>query len=127
MIPRGSGPRGGAPVLPQGSPPRPVQTQLFLLRPSIESQFLAFHEANPHVLRLLEGMCAELLAAGRDRVGMKMLWEVLRWKVLLRVKEAEELDPYKLNNNFTSRYARLLLDRNPALRGVLEIRELRSP
>lgn len=35
-------------------------------------------------------------------------------------------EQWKLNNNFTSRYARLLLENEPELEGLFEIRSLRS-
>ena len=33
---------------------------------------------------------------------------------------------WKINNDYRSRYSRMLLDWNPQLRGVLDTRELRS-
>lgn len=91
-------------------------------RLSIEEQFQAFHSANPQVYELLRSLALQMVRAGRERIGAKMLWERLRWEYAL----ATTGDAYKLNNNLTSRYARLLMEREPVLAGAFETRELRS-
>ena len=52
-----------------------------------------------------------------------MLFEVLRWEWIIRglPDTAEE---FKLNNNYTSRYARLIMESEPGLEGVFETRRL---
>jgi len=52
-----------------------------------------------------------------------MLWEVLRWNRFLATADPEA---WKLNNNYHSRYARLLMTNNPELAGVFELRELKE-
>ena len=88
---------------------------------SIEEQFQAFHRANPQVYDLLRSLALAMVRAGRDRIGAKMLWERLRWEYALQTA-----GEYRLNNNLTSRYARLLMDQEPELAGRFETRELRS-
>lgn len=89
---------------------------------SIEEQFQAFHEANPHIYRLLRALALDYKRSGRSRCGIKMLYEVLRYRSGVYTTG----EPYKLNNNFTSLYARLLMDREPELEGFFEIRERRA-
>jgi hypothetical protein len=72
--------------------------------------------------KTLREKALELVAAGRKRLSIKMLFEVLRWEHLLTTTDPD----FKMNNNYHSRYARLLMDRNPTLRGVFETRELHS-
>jgi hypothetical protein len=55
---------------------------------------------------------------------MKMLWETCRYFTILGASLDDE--PFRLNNNFTSRYARLLADQEPELADVFETRRLRS-
>ena len=84
--------------------------------------FCEFHRANPHVyIRLLE-MARELVTKGHARVGMKMLFEALRWERMLQT----DGEPFKLNNNFHSLYARMLMELNEDLGGVFEVRGLVS-
>lgn len=87
-----------------------------------QERFEAFHRANPAVYDALERMTAELVAAGRTRVGIGMLFEVLRWQHQLRTAGGD----FKLNNNFRSRYARLLMDRHPEWNDVFELRRLHT-
>lgn len=90
---------------------------------SIEEDFWAFHMANPQVYAGLVRLAREWRARrGSQRVGMKMLFEVLRWHVALTTQG----DVFKLNNNYTSYYARLIMDREPDLDGVFEIRRLHA-
>lgn len=91
---------------------------------TIEEAFLAFHEANPHVYELLVSLARKAKARGRSRIGMKMLYEVARWHFYLNAKSEDE---YALNNNYTSRYARLMQDREPDLADMFETRKLNAP
>lgn len=87
---------------------------------SIQQQFLAYHERHPEVYRLLVTLARKACAKGR-KVGMKCLWERLRWEIWI-----SRDDDFKLNNNYTSRYARLIMEREWDLRGYFETRELKS-
>lgn len=89
----------------------------------LDAQFAEFNQANPHVYWTLLRLAREARARGRTKVGIKMLYEVCRWEMTLQTSGDEE---YKLNNNFTSRYARLLMQHNPELAGFFEIRAMAS-
>lgn len=90
---------------------------------SIDRRFQAFHAGNPGVYEALVRLAREARAQGLERVGIGLLWEVLRWELLHKRVEA---DGYKLNNIYRSRYARLIMANEPDLAGVFEVRELRS-
>lgn len=87
-----------------------------------EADFREFHRQNPHVYRILRQMALDYRRAGNDRCGMKMLWEVLRYTSSVQTSG----EPYKLNNNYTALYARLLMDQERELRGFFETRERRA-
>ena len=53
-------------------PPTPIDT--------IQSKFEDFHRINPWVFDRLERLTIDLLARGQAKVGLKMLFEVLRWQ-----------------------------------------------
>lgn len=89
---------------------------------SIQERFEEFHRLNSWVLTELERMTQEYLDAGRTKVGMKMLVEVLRWNHDLTTKG----DPFKLNNIYSSRYARKLIERHPEWEEVFQLRELQT-
>lgn len=89
---------------------------------TIDAKFAEFHAANPHVYEMLVQLAYEATDANKRRIGIKALWERLRWDLWL----AADGDEYRLNNNFTSRYVRLIEEREPGLRGLFEQRRLRA-
>ncbi len=88
---------------------------------TIQDRFAAFHEANPQVFVALRDMALDLVRRGHGRIGIGMLYETLRYSAL-RTSGKD----YKLNHDFRSRYARLLVDTVPELAGCIELRRLRS-
>jgi hypothetical protein len=90
---------------------------------TIQERFERFHRCNPWVYEQLRHRAHELLNRGHRKIGIKMLFEVLRWQYYMQT-----FDPsgWKLNNNFTSRYARLLMEKDPALRNAFETRTIKS-
>ena len=89
---------------------------------TIQSRFLAFHAANPHVYEAFRRAALALRDRGRRRYGAKAIYETMRYMMALQT----EGDEFKLNNDYTSRYARMLLERHPEeFEGFLELRRLR--
>ena len=101
---------------------RPMITPQHVAGETIQERFEEFHRLNPWVLAPLETMVTEYLAAGRRRVGMKMLVEILRWNHDTRTTG----DVFKLNNDMTSRYARRLVQLHPEWEKAIARRELRT-
>jgi hypothetical protein len=91
---------------------------------SIEARFRKFHLDNPHVYTKLCELAREARRAGHGKIGIGMLWEVLRWQTFIATRSGE---PFKLNDHFPSRYARLIMDLESDLEGVFNTRELRTP
>ncbi len=90
---------------------------------SIQTKFLHFHARNPAVYSGLVSLAREAKMRGRSKVGMKQLFEVLRWQWMISGLP-DEHEHYKLNNNYTSRYARLIMEQEPTLDGIFETRVL---
>lgn len=91
---------------------------------TIDERFNAFHQANPHIYQALATLARQFLATGHRRLGIKMLWERLRWEMAIHADTDD--GAYHLNNIYTSRYARLLSEQEPDLHGCFELRELRA-
>lgn len=89
---------------------------------SIDDRFYWFHALNPSVYEALKQLALDAKRRGVKRYGMKALFEVLRYSHTLRTLS----DDFKLNNDFTSRYARMLMENEPELKGFFEKRELKS-
>lgn len=92
---------------------------LSLFGDSIQERFERFHDENPQVYATLVKLARGYAARG-ERRGIKHLWEVARY---MRWLETDG-DPFKLNNDFTSRYARKIMAREPDLAGFFDLREL---
>lgn len=89
---------------------------------TIEEMFWRFHDANPFVYDELVALARQGVRAGAHKLGIGMLFEVLRWNVALRTGG----DEFKLNNNYRSYYARLIMVNEPDLVGVFETRQLHA-
>jgi hypothetical protein len=94
---------------------------LFAGPTTIEERFRDFHERNPGVYSTLVRLAREAKAAGYTRIGIAMLYEVCRWQMLLGSDPNED---YKLNNDYRSHYARLIMANEPDLDGIFETRRL---
>ena len=100
--------------------------QASLFAPPIESRFEAFHHRHPDVYGNLVALAYQARNRGRDRIGIGMLFEVLRWEWTIAGLPDED-EQWRLNNNYRSRYARLIMADHPPLRGLFELRELKTP
>jgi hypothetical protein len=92
---------------------------------TIDVRFRDFHDANPLVYASLVRLAREAKGKGHERISIGMLWEVLRWNRLVAVVDLTS--EYELNDNYRSRFARLIMQQEPELDGIFEVRELRSP
>lgn len=92
--------------------------------PQHERAFWAFHHSNPHVYAKLAHLALQLRRSGVTRWGIKALWEVCRYELAIRTSASAR--SFRLNNNYTAYYARLLMERNAELRGFFETREHRG-
>lgn len=90
---------------------------------SIADRFAQFHADNGWVFEALEALCSDWLTRGHNRVGVKQMFEVIRWQYGRRTSGDQG---FRCNNDFTSRYARLLIDRHPEWAEAIETRRLRA-
>lgn len=83
-----------------------------------------FHEwasVNKHIVEWIEHEALRLKRAGFQHYSVKTLWEVARHHTALNEGPGSK---WKLNNSWTSRVARLLIERRPELDGFFELRRL---
>lgn len=89
---------------------------------TIQERFERFHELNPWVFEAYETLTADWLARGHKRIGVGMLTEVIRYEYARQTRG----DGFKVNNNFRSRYVRLLIAEHPEWAEAFETRKLRA-
>ncbi|AII28198.1 hypothetical protein VC74_gp72 [Mycobacterium phage Sparky] len=82
-------------------------------------RFEQFHAANPVVYVTLVRLAREWVRrTGRRKLGIKTLYERARWEIALATNDPD----YKLNNNYTAFYARLIMARCPDLHDMFDLR-----
>ena len=89
----------------------------------LDYEFAKFIEENPDIWQQFRMLAVKLKAKGIDRYGAKAIWEVLRYELAL--KSVTSGEKYALNNNFTSRFARKLMEEED-FAGFFELRQLKG-
>ncbi len=88
----------------------------------IQTQFLKFHTNNPGIYTDLVELARKAKKSGRSTYGIEVFFSLLRWEYEI----ANTGESFKLNNSFTSRYARLIMEQEPDLKGFFTTRNLVS-
>ena len=99
--------------------------QMILGGDTIQERFEAFHSEHPEVFDQLVDLARTALEHGRTRIGIGHLFEVLRWQRMI-AGLPDEAEDFKLNNDYRSRYARLIMRTVPELDGLFETRRITS-
>ena len=82
-----------------------------------------FIRDNPKIWFQFRLLAVKLKAKGIDRWGAKAIWEVLRYE--LAMKSVTTGETFALNNNYTSRFARKLMEEEE-FEGFFETRTLKG-
>ena len=88
----------------------------------IQRRFERFHRENPHIYKKLVELARQVKSRGLKHYSIASLFERLRWHFRFETKSEE---PFKLNNDFRSRYARLVMETESDLADFFDLRELR--
>lgn len=95
---------------------------LFDHNPSIDERFREFDRENPHVFRLFERFAREVREAGHTRYSADAILHRIRWHCNVEIRSHD----FKINDHFSSRYARLLVETDQSFANFFEFRRLRS-
>jgi len=85
--------------------------------------FRQFDADNPQVYRRLVELAREAMRSGRQRIGMRLLFERVRWDMLM---QTDSTDGFKINNNFAPHYARAIIARHQEFDGFFMLRACRG-
>ena len=91
---------------------------------TIRAKFDAFNTKHPEVYRELVKLARQWKQAGHSKLGIAALFERLRWEWHMSGVQSD--DGYKLSNNFKAHYARLIMEQEPDLDGIFNIRPLKA-
>lgn len=86
----------------------------------ITRDFVNFHADNPDVYAELVALARTWRTRGYAKLGIATVFEVLRWN---RYMDGKDKHGFKLNNNYRALYARLIMEQEPDLAGMFELRE----
>jgi len=89
---------------------------------ALQDRFLSFHAQNPQVYQKFRQFAHEARKS-RQRYGAKSIMERCRWHTDI---EQPCRSAFKINNSFTSRYARLLIGEDPSFSAFFETRALKA-
>ena len=96
-----------------------ISPQLPLWCSEVAARFDEFHTANPRIYQVLVTFARQWVAStGRHKLGIKTLYERARWEIALATSDPD----FKLNNNFTAYYARLIMVQESDLAGLFDLR-----
>lgn len=103
---------------------RDMQDMLFPTKPTIQERFDKFDAEHPDVYELFKHYAWQLKQAGRTHFSSDAILHRIRWHHAINPDHDES---FKLNDHFSSRYARKLISDEPeAFGGFFETRVLKS-
>lgn len=85
---------------------------------TIGEAFAEFHAENPAVYQMFKKYFFELYTSGARKTSAKLITERVRWESMIKTNG----EPYKINNNFTSYYARLFIKDFSSFKDCFETR-----
>jgi hypothetical protein len=89
----------------------------------IDDRFARFHYDNPHVYDELVRLARRAQSRGHKTIGIELLFAVIRWESMMTTRDSSG---FKLNDHYTSRYARMIMEREPDLNNMFRTRKLRA-
>jgi len=75
--------------------------------------FQQYHEDNPQIYEAFKKYAFQLINRGYKRIGAKQICEIIRWHSMVGGDGI-----FKVNNNYTSGYARLFMEDFPKYDGI---------
>lgn len=88
---------------------------------TLTARWWSFHLRHPDVYDGLVRLARQARQRGVERLGIGLIYEVLRWETMMGADVPSE-EPFKLNNDYRSSYARWLMETCPDLDGLFMTR-----
>jgi len=84
--------------------------------------FKTYHEAHPKLYELFKKYAYQMKNSGRKYYGAQSIVERIRWDMNIN----HNSDEFKINNNFSSMYSRLLISDYPEFKDFFRTRKTRG-
>ena len=88
-----------------------------------KEKFEQFHQQHPEVAKEIIQRAREVKAVGFATFGARRIWEGMRWYFSLKQGPNSQ---FKLNDHLVPYYARFVMDTQPDLAGLFELRKLHN-
>jgi len=111
-------------ITPQDVPADRVNAK-YAPRPSIQEHFEGYHATNPEVYETLVILARQAKAKGLPFIGIDLLWARIRWFAQVETLSNGKVK-YRFPNDYRSRYARLIMEKEADLMGFFKTRYLRT-
>lgn len=92
---------------------------------SLSNRWWSFHGRHPEVYAGLVYLARQARRRGAQRLGIGMIYEVLRWETMMGADVPSE-EPFRLNNNMRAYYARFIMETCPDLAGIFTTRAVQA-
>lgn len=89
----------------------------------LDHRFAEYHVNNPHVYSIFVDTARVLKDAGQKKYSARGILHILRWRMYMEVKRT---DGFKVSNNASARYVRLLEHDFPEFIGFFTKRKLKG-
>lgn len=83
----------------------------------MKKSFKKYHEESPQIYAEFKRLSLQLINRGYKHIGAKQIFEVIRWQTMISGN-----DGFKVNNTYTSDYARLFENDHPIYAGIFRKR-----
>ena len=90
---------------------------------SVEDRFWTFHLANPNIFKLFIRFAREAKQVGHQQYSARAIFHRVRWETTVVTNNS---GGFKINNDYSSRYARLAMSKHLDLSGFFIIRGLQT-
>lgn len=89
---------------------------------SIDQRFTDYHKDHPQVYEWFKTFALQAIDRKKGKTSAKLIVNRIRWEMNFQVIGED----YRINDAYSSRYARLFIKDFPEYTSYLEMRELRS-
>lgn len=101
---------------------------------TIQKAFNDFDKNNPQVYKEFKKMVTAAMKVGKKKLSAKLILNVIRWNIYMETKDDTGFTDrdgteykFRINDAYTSRYARKYIADFPRREYLFNYRELRSP
>ena len=89
----------------------------------VDMKFFKYHKESPHIFNLFVAFSKEIKAKGYKTYSMRTIMHRIRWHVDITTNDP---DGFKMNNNYSSRYARMLANEYPDFKDFFKNRRMKT-